>query len=64
MGRKLERSGGTAGLFIHAYARLKATHPEDLQMMHPFIAGGPDPKPGHGFAALEQFLDALRPNRK
>jgi len=63
VGRKLERSGGTAGLFIHAYARLKATHPEDIQMMHPFIGGGDNPPPGHGFAALEQFLDALRPKQ-
>jgi hypothetical protein len=61
VGRRLDRGGGNAGLFVHAFARLKATHPEDLQTMHPFIGGGSAPKPGHGRAALEQFLDAIRP---
>jgi|GEM_PF-1029777 len=62
VGRRMERGGGNAGLFFHAYARLKATHPEDLQAMHPFIAAM-NARPEHGMAALKQFLRDLRPAR-
>jgi hypothetical protein len=61
VGRKLQYGGGNAGLFVHAFARLRTTHPEDLAHMQVFIAKAPDTQPGHGRQALQEFLAAVRP---
>jgi hypothetical protein len=60
VGRKLEYGGGNAGLFAHAFARLRATHPEDLAHGQVFISKAPDTQPGHGRQALQEFLAAVR----
>jgi hypothetical protein len=60
VGRKLEYGGGNAGLFAHAFARLRAEHPEDLAHGQVFISKAPDTQPGHGRQALLEFLEAVR----
>jgi hypothetical protein len=60
VGRKLEYGGGNAGLFAHAFARLRAAHPEDLAHMQVFVPKAPDTQPGHGKQAWVEFLSAIR----
>ncbi len=61
LGRKVQYGGSNAGVLVHGFAKLRASHPEDVIHGQIFIEKAPDTQPGHGKQALVEFLQAVRP---